>query len=215
VRDVPLCDTKISEGCTIVWHQDQRGSWPDLCLDTSRHLQHLWYNKYLCTHCIKPILIYVLHTQISYMLYILIYYIMQSHKGCEGYIILWHQDQREGWPDLCCTRVAPVYTSANGSIKFVKVCEPSNCSKNSMCNFEKQALGLLLPPSNLCRTLTELRTALFKIVKMRKSSQTRIFGRTSNWTTLFVTIVAHYTLVTIVYTLLVTIVYYTMYFVPL
>jgi len=36
----------------------------------------------------------------------------------------------------------------------------------------------------VCRTLTKLRTALFKFVKMRENLRTRTFGRTSNWTTL-------------------------------
>jgi hypothetical protein len=41
------------------------------------------------------------------------------------------------------------YFGSKGLIKFSKVLEPSNCSKGSMCNFEKRALELLPPPSNL------------------------------------------------------------------
>jgi len=39
------------------------------------------------------------------------------------------------------------------------------------------------------RTLTELRTALFKFVKMREIPRTRTFGRTSNRTTLVLPII--------------------------
>ena len=41
------------------------------------------------------------------------------------------------------------FFGSKGSIKFVKVLEPSNCSKGLMCNFRKRALGLLPPPSDL------------------------------------------------------------------
>jgi len=43
----------------------------------------------------------------------------------------------------CCCSIR--FLGSKGSIKFVKVQEPSNCSKVSMCNFGKRALGL--PPS--------------------------------------------------------------------
>ena len=41
------------------------------------------------------------------------------------------------------------FLGSKGLIKFVKVLEPSNCLKDSMCNFGKRVLGLLPPPSNL------------------------------------------------------------------
>jgi hypothetical protein len=41
------------------------------------------------------------------------------------------------------------FFGSKGSLKFVKVLEPSNCSKGPMCNFGKWALGLSPPPSNL------------------------------------------------------------------
>ena len=53
------------------------------------------------------------------------------------------------WPTLGTQGCSVRFSGSNGSIKFVKVVKPSNCSKGSMCNFGKQALGLLPPPSNL------------------------------------------------------------------
>jgi hypothetical protein len=53
------------------------------------------------------------------------------------------------------------------------------------CNFDRRMLCIRFDKLlKVCRTLIELRTALFKFVKMRESSRTRTFGWTSNWTTL-------------------------------
>jgi len=45
------------------------------------------------------------------------------------------------------------FFGSKGSIMFVKVLEPSNCSKGLMCNFGKRALGVLPPPSKLPKQL--------------------------------------------------------------
>ena len=52
------------------------------------------------------------------------------------------------------------FFGSKGSIKFVKVLEPSNCSKGSMCNFWKRALGQLSPsklPKQLCMLINNYR----------------------------------------------------------
>jgi hypothetical protein len=46
-------------------------------------------------------------------------------------------------------RVVQLVFWEQGSIKFVKVLLPLNCSKGLMCNFGNRALGFLPPPSNL------------------------------------------------------------------
>ena len=44
------------------------------------------------------------------------------------------------------------------------------------CNFDRRMLYSLTNSLKICRTLTELRTTLFKLVTMRESSQAQTFG---------------------------------------
>ena len=64
--------------------------------------------------------------------------------------IWWYPCQKHrSTPYTPCQGCSVRFLGSTGSIKFVKVLQPSNCLKGLMCNFGKRALGLLPPPSNL------------------------------------------------------------------